>query len=226
MSDSPTRSGSFSRLWQTPAWLKHSDWYFVEHILFLFFLAVLLWLFDSLAFWLFNYLSLAPNDRAAAYGPLEVSLPAVFVVAPLVLVLWRRQRGSLDLRQALATRKAHRWPLYAFVVVQVLTLVGLAIGLMTAVVGSLVGSQSFGQWFVTLFLPSLFAIALHAMSISVMAAQKSRPERGFVVNLSLGMFVGALVLLAVAAGSAGTNSKTAPPNSPYDNRPYPSYYNY
>ncbi len=228
MADTTIKNGPLNRQWRTPVWLKRADWFFVEHLLFLFFAAILLWLFDGLVFGLFEYLALSPADRFAAPGALVFAIPAVFVVVPFLLVLWRRQRGSLDAKPALALRKAHRWPLYAFVVVQILTIFSLAISLVGALVGPIMGSGPgpFGQQFLTLVLPAVFAIAAHSAAVWVMSKQDGRLERSLVVNLSLGVVVGALVLLAVLAGTTGQRVKTNPQTTPFDPAQNRSYYNY
>lgn len=185
-------------------YLSDTTLYFVEHLLLLILLTIGLSLFDSVIFTMFGYL-VTRGVTGAGWPFTLVGAPliaAVFVLVPVLLFFWTRVRRHEARNPAVLARRARRYPVYAFILLQALIAVGLAITFVSALVSGVIsGFSGFGALLVVTALPALFATAVHALAAYLSLGTRPAWERTFVVAGGAGLFIVAFILLVVFAAN-------------------------
>lgn len=181
------------------SWLKGTNLYFVEYGLLLLLLTLVLWLFDSLVFNIFGSIA-GTTDNIVGDLAGASAVAGTFVLVPALYVVWRRVRSEERKRPDIWLRQSHRFPLYAFVLLQVISALFVAYLLVLGVVTAIIsGFSGFGLALLSTVLPGLVALAVHAFAAVVFLGNMPRKERSFINALVLGMLLAAFVLLLVLA---------------------------
>lgn len=188
------------------SWLRGTNAFFAEYVLFLILLGVTLWVFDSLVFAIFSLI--ADRSFSVFERMSHASLIAAAITfVPFLLVIWKRVRNEEATRTGLSLRRAYRIPLYIFLILQALTFIGILYIGMNSIISSFInGFDDFGLAILTFLLPAILTAAVHASVLFSLLKRTRGFERKILLVLAGSVLaMGFILLLAQAVDTDKTN---------------------